>query len=60
MSQVASSSAAEQPADAAAYVTVTDSRDNMLGFQGWLIHSTPATSMMQHPIYDLRVEGCGT
>ncbi|MGE0420018.1 MAG: DUF2155 domain-containing protein [Acetobacteraceae bacterium] len=50
----------DQPADAAAYVTVTDSRDKMFDFRGWLIRSTPASSMMQHPIYDLRVEGCGS
>ncbi len=55
----------DQPADAAAYVTVTDSRGtdsrgDVTGFMGWLIRSSPATSMMQHPIYDLRVLGCGT
>lgn len=48
----------DQPADAAAYVTVTDSRAGQGGFSGWLLRSSPATSMMQHPIFDLRLNGC--
>ena len=49
----------DQPADAAAFVTVTDSRGQGIAFSGWLIRSSPATSMVQHPIYDLRVIACG-
>ena len=48
----------DQPADAAAYLNVTDSRPDSLGFAGWMLQQEPAASMMQHPMYDLRVTGC--
>lgn len=47
-----------QPADAAAYLDVTDSHPDSPGFNGWMLQDEPAVSMMQHPIYDLRVTGC--
>ena len=46
------------PADATAFLEVTDSAKGAPGFRGWMIASLPSTSMMQHPIYDLRVVGC--
>jgi hypothetical protein len=49
---------ADQPADAAAYLDVTDSHPDQPGFDGWMLQDEPAVSMMQHPIYDLRVTGC--
>jgi hypothetical protein len=48
----------DQPADAAAYLTVTDSHPDSPGFDGWILEDEPSVSMMQHPIYDLRVAGC--
>jgi hypothetical protein len=48
----------DQPADAAAYLDVTDSHKDAPGFDGWMLRDEPALSMMQHPIYDLRVAGC--
>jgi len=48
----------DQPADAAAFVDVTDSHPDSTGFSGWLLENEPAVSIMQHPIYDLRVAGC--
>jgi hypothetical protein len=48
----------DQPADAAAYLDVTDSHKDAPGFDGWMLQDEPAVSMMQHPIYDLRVTGC--
>jgi hypothetical protein len=48
----------DQPADAAAYLDVTDSHSNSPGFAGWMLQDEPSVSMMQHPIYDLRVTGC--
>lgn len=48
----------DQPADAAAYLDVTDSHPNAPGFDGWMLEDEPSLSMMQHPIYDLRVSGC--
>ncbi|WP_428487910.1 DUF2155 domain-containing protein [Rhodopila sp.] len=49
----------DQPADAAAYLDVTDSHPDSPGFDGWLLANEPSVSMMQNPIYDLRVSGCG-
>jgi hypothetical protein len=49
---------ADQPADAAAYLTVTDSHPDSPGFDGWMLEQEPSVSMMQHPVYDLRVTGC--
>jgi hypothetical protein len=48
----------DQPADAAAYLDVTDSHPDSPGFAGWMLEDEPSVSMMQHPIYDLRVVGC--
>ena len=48
----------DQPADAAAYLDITDSHPDQPGFGGWMLRDEPATSMLQHPIYDLRVTGC--
>ncbi len=49
----------DQPADAAAYLDVTDSHADSPGFDGWMLANEPSLSMMQHPIYDIRVTGCG-
>ena len=48
----------DQPADATAYLHVTDSHPDSPGFDGWMLSDEPSVSMMQHPIYDLRVAGC--
>jgi hypothetical protein len=48
----------DQPADAAAFLAVTDSHPDSPGFDGWMLQTEPAASMLQHPIYDLRVTGC--
>jgi hypothetical protein len=49
---------ADQPADAAVYLSVTDSHADSPGFDGWMLQAEPSASMMQHPVYDLRVSGC--
>jgi len=49
----------DQPADAAAYLHVTDSHPDSPGFDGWMLGNEPSVSMLQHPIYDIRVAGCG-
>jgi hypothetical protein len=49
---------ADQPVDAAAFLGVTDSHPDSPGFDGWMLQAEPSVSMMQHPIYDLRVTGC--
>ena len=49
----------DQPADAAAYVEVTDNRQRGGEiFHGWLLVKTPAVSQLEHPVYDLRLMGC--
>jgi hypothetical protein len=48
----------DQPADAAAYLDVKDSHPDSDGFTGWMLAKEPSVSMMQNPIYDLRVSGC--
>src|SRR5690349_10539710 len=48
----------DQPQDAAAYLTITDSNAGEPGFHGWMVASAPSVSMLQHPIYDVRVLGC--
>jgi hypothetical protein len=48
----------DQPADAAAFLAVTDSHPDAPAFNGWMLQDEPSVSMMEHPIYDLRVIGC--
>ena len=48
----------DRPADAAALLVVTDSHPGAPGFDGWMLKDEPSVSMMEHPIYDLRVAGC--
>lgn len=50
---------ADQPSDAAAFLTVTDSHVEGPVFKGWMLRSQPSLSMLEHAIYDLRVLGCG-
>ena len=48
----------DQPADAAAFVDITDSNKGEPGFRGWMLKDEPAVSMFQHPLYDVRLNGC--
>jgi len=48
----------DMPADATAFLTITDSNPKGVGFTGWMLKATPAVSMLAHPIYDVRVVGC--
>lgn len=48
----------DMPADAGAFLTVTDKNPAEPGFSGWMLKATPAVSMLEHPIYDVRVVGC--
>jgi hypothetical protein len=48
----------DQPPDAAAYLDVTDRNPDTPPFAGWLLEQEPSASMMEHPIYDIRVTGC--
>jgi hypothetical protein len=48
----------DQPADATAFLTITDQNPGAPGFSGWMLKATPAVSMLAHPIYDVRIVGC--
>ena len=48
----------DQARDSAAYLTITDSHADVPGFQGWMLANEPSASMLQSPIYDVRVVGC--
>lgn len=49
----------DEPQDSAAYLTITDSHADAAGFRGWMLAGAPSISMLEHPIYDVRVVGCG-
>jgi hypothetical protein len=48
----------DRPADAATFVDVTDAHAGEPAFHGWMLAGEPSVSMLQHPIYDLRLTGC--
>ena len=48
----------DQPADQAAFLDITDSRDPNFAFHGWMILSDPAVAVIEHPVYDIRLIGC--
>jgi hypothetical protein len=48
----------DQPRDSAAFLTITDSIADAPGFRGWMLANNPSLSMLQHPIYDVRLLGC--
>jgi hypothetical protein len=47
----------DQPSDAAAFLDITD-RNGGPAFHGWMLASAPALSMLEHPLYDIRVIAC--
>lgn len=47
-----------QPADAAAWLDVTDGNAGVPAFHGWILKAEPAVSGLEHPIYDLRLAAC--
>jgi hypothetical protein len=49
---------ADEPRDAAAYLTITDGHTDTPGFRGWMLANDPSVSMLENPIYDVRVVGC--
>ena len=48
----------DQPQDSAAFLTISDSRSDAPGFRGWMFADIPSLSMLQHPIYDVRIISC--
>lgn len=51
-------SAPNQAQDATAFLDITDSHPDAPSFHGWMLKTDPSVSMLQHPIYDVRVLGC--
>jgi hypothetical protein len=48
----------DQPADATAWLDVTDSRPDGPEFHGWMLANEPALSILRSPLYDVRLLGC--
>ena len=48
----------DQPQDAAAFVEITDSHPNGPGFRGWILAAEPSVAMFEHPLFDIRLNGC--
>lgn len=46
------------PPDATAYLIINDQHPGEPGFRGWMLQRSPFVSMLEHPIYDVRVLGC--
>lgn len=51
----------EEVQDAAAWLEVLETRNDSRGvpvFRGWMFANAPGVSMLEHPVYDLRVLEC--
>ncbi|MFC4168087.1 DUF2155 domain-containing protein [Teichococcus aestuarii] len=51
----------EEVPDAAAWLEVLETRNDSRGlpvFRGWMFANAPGVSMLEHPVYDLRVLEC--
>ncbi|MDQ1081321.1 DUF2155 domain-containing protein [Pseudoroseomonas cervicalis] len=51
----------EEVPDAAAWLEVLDTRNDPNGtpaFRGWMFANAPGVSMLEHPVYDLRILEC--
>lgn len=46
------------PANAAAFLEITEKGAPAPVFRGWILSNTPAVSQLEHPVYDLRVVSC--
>ncbi len=49
---------ADQKQDYAAFLDITDARANSQGFHAWMLASEPALSMLEDPLYDIRLAAC--
>ena len=51
----------DEVADAAAWMEIADSRAPANGaavFRGWMFANAPGVNMLQHPVYDIRLQAC--
>jgi hypothetical protein len=44
--------------DAAAWLDITDSNPNSPSFHGWMLAQEPAVSVLEHPVYDVKLADC--
>jgi hypothetical protein len=47
------------PEDAAAHLAISDTREGGAAFDGWMLKKEPALNMLEHPVYDVQLAGCG-
>jgi hypothetical protein len=47
------------PADAAAHLRIVDNHPDAPGFDGWMLKREPSLNMLQNPVYDVQLAGCG-
>jgi hypothetical protein len=58
---VCSGRPADEVPDAAAWLEIRDSRravERQVVFRGWMFANAPGVSMLEHPVYDVRVLDC--
>ncbi len=48
----------ELPADAAAFLDITDSHEGAPGFHGWMFSGEPQLGMLENPLYDVLLLSC--
>ena len=48
----------DQPPDATAFLDIVDSRSGAPEFHGWMFANEPSINIFQHPVYDVRLNGC--
>ncbi len=48
----------DQPGDATAFLDVTDAQPSDPSFHGWMLAGEPGLSMLQSPLYDVRLLAC--
>jgi hypothetical protein len=48
----------DQPADATAWLDVTDSQPDGPEFHGWMLANEPQLAILRSPLYDVRLLGC--
>jgi hypothetical protein len=46
------------PQDSAAFLDIADHRPGAPGFHGWMFAKEPSLSMLENPIYDVRLVSC--
>ncbi len=48
----------DQRADSAVFLDITDAHPGVPGFQGWMLAAEPGLTILEHPLYDIRLTQC--